>query len=251
MHDVAHLSHRLKGPIAGALAGGGDPATSPLYVFGPFLKLLAASGVAAVCFGAALWLVVLTVVAVSITYRKVMQWVTDGSGGSGLCEEELGGWAVKVNAAITFIEYSLTFLVSIAALVTFVADRAPMLSNRWGRVALALATSAVTAVIVNRGPKTAARVFGPATAAVLLLLGSLVVATVVRRGLLLPPFHWAAFGASALPTTLAGYVRLLALVTGIEARGPRRGRRVDRGLPLNDQFGHAARLRPRRPVLLR
>lgn len=38
---MAHVSHRLKGAVEGALAGGGDPATSPLYVFGPFLRLLA------------------------------------------------------------------------------------------------------------------------------------------------------------------------------------------------------------------
>ncbi|MCA9586152.1 MAG: universal stress protein [Myxococcales bacterium] len=213
---MAHVSHRLKGSFAGALAGGGDPATSPLYVFGPYLRLLAASGIAAVCFGASIWLVVLTVIAVSLTYRKVMQWVTDGSGGSGLCEEELGGWAVKVNAAITVIEYTLTFLVSIAALVTFVADRFPAFSNRWARTALALAVSALTAVIVNRGPKMAARVFGPATAAVLLLLWMLVIATVVERGLSLPGLHWGAFGASGIRVTLGAYVRLLALMTGVE-----------------------------------
>lgn len=213
---MAHVSHRLKGPFAGALAGGGDPATSPLYVFGPFLKLLAVSGVAAVSFGASIWLVTFTVIAVAATYRKVMQWVTDGSGGSGLCEEELGPWAVKINAAITFIEYTLTFLVSIAALVTFVADRAPALGGHWTRVALAIAVSTFTAVVVNRGPRTAARVFGPATAAVLLLLAALVVATIAKRGLVVPRFDWRAFGPTALPTTLGGYVRLLALMTGIE-----------------------------------
>ena len=62
-------------------------------------------------------------------YRQVMIWVTDGSGGSGLCEEEFGGWAVKINAAITFVEYTLTFLVSMAALVTFIADRFPALGG--------------------------------------------------------------------------------------------------------------------------
>lgn len=213
---MAHVSHRLKGPLAGALAGGGDPATSPLYVFGPFLRLLVASGIASVCFGASLWLVVVTVIAVSATYRKVMQWVTDGSGGSGLCEEEFGGWAVKLNAAITVIEYTLTFLVSIAALVTFVADRAPGFSNHWARAALAVGASALTAAVVNRGPKMAARVFGPATAAVLLLLLTLVVATVAQRGLSLPGLHLDAFRGAGLRVTIGGYVRLLALMTGIE-----------------------------------
>ena len=49
--------------------------------------------------------------------------IGDGSGGSGLSEEEFGPWAVKINAAITYIEYTLTFLVSMAAMVTFIADR--------------------------------------------------------------------------------------------------------------------------------
>ena len=36
---------------------------------------------------------------------------------------------MKMNAAITVVEYTLTFLVSIAALVTFVADRYPLLNQ--------------------------------------------------------------------------------------------------------------------------
>ncbi|MDH3944069.1 MAG: hypothetical protein OEV06_08260, partial [Anaerolineae bacterium] len=98
---MAHVSHKLKNSLEGALAGGGDPATSPLYVFGPFLKLIVAAGVAKVTFGASIWLVVFTIAVVSAMYRLVMRWVTDGSGGSGLSEEEFGSWAVKVNAAIT------------------------------------------------------------------------------------------------------------------------------------------------------
>jgi len=126
---MAHVSHKLSNSFEGALAGGGDPATSPLYVFGPFLKLIVIAGVAQVTFGATVWLAVLTVFMVSAMYRQVMIWVTDGSGGSGLCEEEFGGWAVKINAAITFVEYTLTFLVSMAALVTFIADRFPALGG--------------------------------------------------------------------------------------------------------------------------
>jgi len=129
---MAHVSHRLSNAFQGALAGGGDPATSPLYVFGPFLKLIVIAGVAEVTFGASIWLVVFTVIMVSAMYRLVMRWVVDGSGGSGLTEEEFGPWAVKVNAGITFVEYTLTFLVSIAALVTFMADRfAAWESARW------------------------------------------------------------------------------------------------------------------------
>ena len=126
---MAHVSHRLSNAFEGALAGGGDPATSPLYVFGPFLRLIVVGGVASITFGASIWLIVITVVTVSAMYRQVMTWVTDGSGGSGLSEEEFGGWAVKINAGITFVEYTLTFLVSVAALVTLVADRYPVLND--------------------------------------------------------------------------------------------------------------------------
>ncbi|MBW6474348.1 MAG: hypothetical protein K0B14_14580, partial [Anaerolineaceae bacterium] len=115
---MARISHKLKNPLEGALAGGGDPATSPLYVFGPFLSLIMVSGAARIVFGGAVWLAVLTIAVVSAMYRLVMKWVTDGSGGSGLSEEDFGGWAVKVNAGITFIQYTLTFLLSMAAMVT-------------------------------------------------------------------------------------------------------------------------------------
>ncbi len=212
---MAHVSHKLNGALEGALAGGGDPATSPLYVFGPFLRLLAASGVGAIAFGTPIWMVVATVVVVSLMYRHVMEWIPDGSGGSGLCEEEFGGWAVKVNAAITAIEYTLTFLVSLAALVTFVADRAGGLGH-WARVGLAVGLTFVVGVVVNRGPRIAARVFGPATAAVLALLWILVGATIAQRGVHLPLLTLEAFAPANLHTTLGGYVRLLALMTGIE-----------------------------------
>ncbi|RYZ87818.1 MAG: hypothetical protein EOP04_10825 [Proteobacteria bacterium] len=128
----ATISHKLKNAFEGALAGGGDPATSPLYVFGPFMTLLVGAGVASVTYGASIWLAVLTVIAVSAMYRHVMIWVVDGSGGSGLSEEELGSWAAKINAAITIIEYTLTFLVSIAALVTFISDRFPVFNEAIG-----------------------------------------------------------------------------------------------------------------------
>jgi len=212
---MSHVSQRLKGAFQGALAGGGDPATSPLYVFGPFLRLIVASGAGAACFGAPLWMVVGTVIVVSMMYRHVMHWVPDGSGGSGLCEEEFGSWAVKINASITTIEYTLTFLVSIAALVTFVADRAGGL-GRLPRTGLAVVLSIGVGVVVNRGPRLAARVFGPATAAVLVLLWVLVGAVLLQRGFHLPALEKAAFSSGKLHVTLAGYVRLLALMTGIE-----------------------------------
>jgi nucleotide-binding universal stress UspA family protein len=216
----ASVQHKLKTSLQGALAGGGDPATSPLYVFGPFLTLLVGAGVASVTFGAAVWLAVLTVVTVSAMYRHVMVWVTDGSGGSGLSEEEFGGWAVKINSAITVIEYTLTFLVSIAALVTFVADRVPMLNRKLLsvdlRVAVAVLLTVFVGYLVNRGPRMAARFFGPATAGVLALLWVLILSVVVKRGLHLPRLDLEAFSGRYVHFTLGGFARILALMTGIE-----------------------------------
>jgi len=218
---MAHVSHKLSSSLEGALAGGGDPATSPLYVFGPFLKLIVVTGVAQVTFGASVWMVILTIAVVSAMYRLVMRWVIDGSGGSGLSEEEFGGWAVKVNAAITFIEYTLTFLVSMAAMVTFIADRIPLLNQKilWiqYRTLVAIALSVLTGWLVNRGPRMAARTFGPATAGVLLLLWAMVIATIWQsKGIVLPTLDFAAFKLEYLEFTIGGYVRILAVMTGIE-----------------------------------
>lgn len=217
---MAHVSHKLKSALEGALAGGGDPATSPLYVFGPFLRLIVVAGVAQVTFGASVWLVVLTIAMVSAVYRLVMRWVTDGSGGSGLSEEEFGSWAVKINAAITFIEYTLTFLVSMAAMVTFIADRLPWLNEAiigiQYRTIIAILLSVLVGWLVNRGPKMAARTFGPATAGVLLLLWGMIIATILQRGFILPELNLAAFSPENLKFTIGGYVRILAVMTGIE-----------------------------------
>ncbi len=217
---MAHVSHKLSSSFEGALAGGGDAATSPLYVFGPFLRLVVVAGVAQVTFGATVWLAVLTVVMVSTMYRQVMTWVTDGSGGSGLSEEEFGSWAVKINAAITFTEYTLTFLVSMAALVTFIADRFPTLNSTiFGfqyRVFLAVALSILTGWLVNRGPKMAARAFGPATFAILLLLWVMIFASLLKFGFNVPTIDLQAFSSEYIHLTLGGYARILALMTGIE-----------------------------------
>ncbi len=214
------VSNKLNNAFEGALAGGGDPATSPLYVFGPFLKLIVGAGVARVTFGASLWMVIITIMVVSAMYRLVMRWVTDGSGGSGLSEEEFGSWAVKVNAAITFVEYTLTFLVSMAAMITFIADRLPGLNETiFGfqyRTFVAIALSILTGWLVNRGPRMAARTFGPATAGVLVLLWVMIGATLWQRGFHLPDFNLAAFQGEYFHFTLAGYVRILAVMTGIE-----------------------------------
>ena len=217
---MAHVSHKLKNSFEGALAGGGDPATSPLYVFGPFLSLIIVSGAARIIFGGSVWLAVLTIAVVSAMYRLVMQWVTDGSGGSGLSEEEFGGWAVKINAAITFVEYTLTFLVSMAAMVTFIADRIPALNNNLlgipYRSLVAIGLSLLTGWLVNRGPKVAARTFGIATGGVLVLLWMMILFTLIRTGFHLPALSLAAFVPPNLGLTIAGYVRILAVMTGIE-----------------------------------
>jgi nucleotide-binding universal stress UspA family protein len=217
---MPRISHKLKNSLEGALAGGGDPATSPLYVFGPFLRLIMVSGAARIIFGGSVWLAVLTIAVVSAMYRLVMQWVTDGSGGSGLSEEEFGGWAVKVNAAITFVEYTLTFLVSMAAMVTFIADRFPVLNNHLlgiqYRTLVAIGLSVFTGWLVNRGPKMAARTFGPATAGVLILLWLMILATLIRTGFHLPALSIKAFVPPNLQFTIGGFVRILAVMTGIE-----------------------------------
>lgn len=217
------------------MAGGGDPATSPLYVFGPFLKLIVVAGVAQVTFGASVWMAVFSVIIVSAMYRQVMFWISDGSGGSGLSEEEFGSWAVKITAGITVVEYVLTYLVSMAALVTFIADRFPIMNHALGGITyrewLAVLLTAFCCWIVNLGPKIAARIFGPATAAVLLLLWGMVGATIYTTGFHLPDFNLKAFSlsevsfaalngeqetSSYLSLTFGGYARILALMTGIE-----------------------------------
>jgi len=217
---MAHVSYKLSNSVEGALAGGGDPATSPLYVFGPFLRLIVVAGVASITFGTTIWLVVFTIAVVSAMYRLVMRWVTDGSGGSGLSEEEFGSWAVKINAAITFVEYTLTFLVSMAAMVTFLADRLPILNTSilgiQYRTIIAIALSILTGWLVNRGPKTAARAFGPATAGVLLLLWAMILATIFKFGLHLPKINLSAFSGEYLHFTFGGFTRMLAVMTGIE-----------------------------------
>ena len=214
------LTRKLSGPFDGALAAGGDPGTSPLYVFGPFMRLIVPVGVATVTYGASIWLAVLTVVAVSAVYRRVMSWVTDGTGGSGLSEEEFGPWAAKLNAGITFIEYGLTLLVSMSSLVTFLADRIQALQSPVAggqlRLAVAITLTALVAGVVNHGPRVATAIFGPATAALLVLLWGMIAASIWHSGLRLPPLHAEAFSVSYLGSTLGGFARILALMTGVE-----------------------------------
>jgi hypothetical protein len=74
-----------------------------------------------------------------------------------LSEEEFGPWAVKVNAGITFVEYTLTFLVSMAAMVTFIADRFPVAGQ--ARIDLLLSwRNAFTTAKTRQWRKTASTV---------------------------------------------------------------------------------------------
>jgi len=107
-----------------------------------------------------------------------------------------------------------------AAMVTFIADRIPLLNSAiFGiqyRTIVAIALSILTGWLVNRGPKVAARTFGPATAGVLVLLWVMIGATLWQRGFHLPDFNILAFQGEYFHFTLAGYVRILAVMTGIE-----------------------------------
>lgn len=107
-----------------------------------------------------------------------------------------------------------------AALVTFIADRLPILNQSvFGiqyRTAVAILLSVMTGWLVNLGPKVAARTFGPATLAVLALLWVMIVATIWKLGFHLPNFNLLAFSPKFLNFTFGGYARILALMTGIE-----------------------------------
>ncbi|NJM52245.1 MAG: universal stress protein [Blastocatellia bacterium] len=62
----------------------------------------------------------------------------------------------------------------------------------------------------------ATRAFGPATAAVLLLLWIMIIASLLRFGFNLPSIDLRAFSPEYFHFTLGGYARILALMTGIE-----------------------------------
>ena len=73
---MAHVSHKLSSSLEGALAGGGDPATSPLYVFGPFLRLIVVAGVAQVTFGASVWMVIVTIDTIQVGHISIDEQLT-------------------------------------------------------------------------------------------------------------------------------------------------------------------------------
>jgi nucleotide-binding universal stress UspA family protein len=105
-------------------------------------------------------------------------------------------------------------------MVTFLADRFPILNEAiFGvqyRAMIAIALSLLVGWLVNRGPKMAARAFGPATAGVLMLLWAMVIASIAKYGIQLPQFSFEAFKPEVLKYTIGGYVRILAVMTGIE-----------------------------------
>jgi nucleotide-binding universal stress UspA family protein len=107
-----------------------------------------------------------------------------------------------------------------AAMVTFIADRVPLLNERilgiQYRTFVAIILSIFTGWVVNRGPKTASRAFGPATGGVLLLLWVMIFTTIYRYGLRLPDFQLAAFSGEFAVYTFGGFARILAVMTGIE-----------------------------------
>jgi len=85
----------LRTPLQGALAGGGDPASSPLYVFGPFLVLLAGAGVAPETFGASVWLAVLTILAAALEADRALV-VMGTHGHTGLRRAVVGSVTAEV-----------------------------------------------------------------------------------------------------------------------------------------------------------
>jgi hypothetical protein len=123
---------KLRNALHGLLAGGSASVSAPLLSLNAFWRLLVVTGAASVAAGVSLWLAALALLAATLVYGVVIlapvwagrpAWARHGRGGAGLSEEEFGGWAIKVNAALTFLLYTLAFLTSLSVALTFVADR--------------------------------------------------------------------------------------------------------------------------------
>lgn len=215
-------TRKLRTPFEGVLAGGADPSSSALYSFGPFVEVIAAAGAAGIAYGASIWLVVVATIVTTLVYGLVMRWVRNGGGGSGLSEEEFGGWAIKVNGGITYILYIVAFLVGTAAAATFLADRLPAVRDARvvgisGTAWMAILLTLAIAWLANNRPGAVSRVYGPATGAVLVLLWVMIVMAVVDQGVNLPGFQFAAVQPGVFfGVAVAGFTRLLAMLTGIE-----------------------------------
>lgn len=223
---------KLRNSLQGVLAGGSVPVSAPLLSLSSFARLLAVAGAAGAAAGVSLWLAALTLLAAAWVYGAVLlaplrrgrlPWVHNGRGAAGLSEEEYGAWAIKVNAAVTFMLYILAFLVSLSAALTLAADRFPGLNHDlfWGiagRDLLAAGLAVALAWLVSHRPRPIAALYGPATGAALALLWGLVIAAALHSGgLRLPSFPAAA--ASSWETgrqTVAGLARLLAILVGVE-----------------------------------
>jgi hypothetical protein len=105
-------------------------------------------------------------------------------------------------------------------MVTFIADRFPLLNGQhpghslphpgcdWAQPVYRLAGKPRAAM--------AARAFGPATAGVLILLWLMILSTLIRTGFHLPALSLEAFVPPNLHFTIGGFVRILAVMTGIE-----------------------------------
>jgi nucleotide-binding universal stress UspA family protein len=222
---------KVRNSLQGVLIGGGASVSAPVLGLGSFWLLAAVAGVAGAVLDTSLWLAALTLAAAAMVYGAVIlapgrrgsaPWVRNGRGGAGLSEEEFGGWAIKVNAALAFIIYIAAFLVCLSAALTLVADRLVFLERTVvlgievrDLVAIALAVGIVW--LVNNRPRHIAYVYGPVTGVALLLLWVLLTAVLWRGGVQLPTLSLDVFDSlESLELTIASLGRLLAVVAGIE-----------------------------------
>ena len=223
---------KLRNSLQGVLAGGSVPVSAPLLSLSSFARLLAVAGAAGAAAGVSLWLAALTLLAAAWVYGAVLlaplrrgrlSWVHNGRGAAGLSEEEYGAWAIKVNAAVTFMLYILAFLVSLSAALTLAADRFPGLNHDLflgiaGRDLLAAGLAVALAWLVSHRPRPIATLYGPATGAALALLWGLVIAAALHSGgLRLPSISMAVLASwETGRQTVAGLARLLAILVGVE-----------------------------------
>jgi nucleotide-binding universal stress UspA family protein len=203
-----------------------------LLAFNPFWSLMVAAGAVSAISGTSLWLAALTLLVAALVYGTVilapvrrggLLWARNGRGGAGLSEEEFGGWAIKVNAALTFVLYAVVFLASLSAALTLIVDRLPGLERAvllgiTGRDLLGIGLAAAVTWLVNNRPRHITYIYGPATGAVLVLLWSLVVAVVLRpESAPAPALSAAAFDSlRSTELTINGLARLLTVLVGIE-----------------------------------
>ena len=212
---------KLRNPLQGVLAGGIDPATSPMYSLSPVLVSASAAGAAQMVFGVSAWPALLMLATTVFVYGMVMHWERAGRGAQGLSEEEFGGWAIKFNAAVELIMLVSAALVSMAAAASFLSDWLPFLRSdlvadiTGGEIAAAALAVGLGALVLRR-PRLAQRAYRPAALGALLLLWVLVAGALVTVGLQLPTFDPGALTTSALAgAALISFASLLGLLTGL------------------------------------